>query len=198
VTRVNRNQSNQLRNQSNQLRIIAGQWRGRKLSFPDLPGLRPTSDRIRETLFNWLQADVRGARCLDLFAGSGALGFEALSRGAADVVFVENSQAIISQLKQNLVALKDERGQMCRSDALLFVARDDVAPFDVVFLDPPFKKGLLEKSISALQASGCLKTGSLIYIESEKTLDIRTPENWQNLKEKKAGQVKYGLYEVAG
>lgn len=185
------------KNQTNQLRIIGGQWGGRKVSFPDLPGLRPTSDRIRETLFNWLQSDIIGSRCLDLFSGSGALGFESVSRGAGEVVFVDNTQAAISKIKQNLVMLKDDKGQATRGDALAYIARDDVAPFDIVFLDPPFTSGLLEKSIKALQNSACLKTGTLIYIESEKRLDIAVPENWKNLKEKRAGQVKYALFEVA-
>lgn len=184
------------KNQTNQLRIIGGQWGGRKVSFPDLPGLRPTSDRIRETLFNWLQADIIGARCLDLFSGSGALGFEALSRGAADVVFVDNTQAAISKIKQNLSMLKDENGQALRGDALAYVARDDIAPFEIIFLDPPFTSGLLEKTIKALGNSTCLKSGTLIYIESEKRLDTTVPENWKSLKEKRAGQVKYALFEV--
>ncbi len=182
--------------QTNQLRIIAGQWGGRKVDFPDLLGLRPTSDRIRETLFNWLQADMIGARCLDLFAGSGALGIEALSRGAGDVVMVDNTQAAISKIKQNLTMLKDENGQALRSDALVYVVRDDIEPFDIVFLDPPFTSGLLEKSIEVLSGGNCLKVGTLIYIESEKRLDIAVPENWRNLKEKRAGQVKYALFEI--
>ena len=160
-----------------------------------MPGLRPTSDRTRETLFNWLQADIIGARCLDLFSGSGALGFEALSRGAGEVVFVDNTQAAVSQIKQNLTMLKDENGQTLRGDALVYVARDDTQPFDIVFLDPPFTSGLLEKSIKALSESACLKDGTLIYIESEKRLDITVPENWKSLKEKRAGQVKYALFE---
>lgn len=191
-------QAKQKQSRNNQLRIIGGQWRGRKLNFPDLPGLRPTSDRIRETLFNWLQADIIGARCLDLFAGSGAVGFEALSRGAAEVVFVDNMQAAVSQLNQNLTMLKNEKGQVFRGDALSFVQRDDMVPFDIVFLDPPFKSGLLGKCISALEQSSCLKKDSLIYIENEKQLDVAVPANWNSLKEKKAGQVKYALYEVSG
>ena len=190
-------QAKQKQSRNNQLRIIAGQWGGRKLTFPDLPGVRPTSDRIRETLFNWLQADIIGSRCLDLFAGSGAVGFEALSRGAAEMVFVDNVQAVVSQLNQNLTMLKNEKGQVFRGDALSFVQRDDMVPFDVIFLDPPFRSGLLGKSISALEQSSCLKKGSLIYIESEKQLDVAIPGNWDSLKEKKAGQVKYALYEVS-
>jgi len=195
VTQVSQQKSNQ--KQNNQLRIIAGQWGGRKLTFPDLSGLRPTSDRIRETLFNWLQADVIGSRCLDLYAGSGALGLEALSRGAGEVMFVDNAQAVISSLKQNMTVLKDERGQTLRYDAFSYIEREDILPFDIVFLDPPFKLGLMEKTIKVLQKSRCLKDGSLIYIEIEKRLDVTVPDEWKCLKEKKAGQVKYMLFEVS-
>ena len=180
--------------QSNQLRIIAGQWRGRKLNFPDLPGLRPTSDRIRETLFNWLQADIQGARCLDLFAGSGALGFEALSRGATEVVFVDTAPIVVNQIKQNFHTLNDQRGKDIQQSAFDFLNEKNTGPFDIVFLDPPFNLGLLEKSVEAIQKSECLKAGSLIYIESEKQLDFDLPASWRCLKEKKAGQVKYMLY----
>jgi len=161
-----------------------------------LPGLRPTSDRIRETLFNWLQGDILHARCLDLFAGSGALGLESLSRGAEEVIFVDSAPAAIGKIRQNLIALDEKKGQVVRDDALAFAARPSLAAFDIVFLDPPFATGLLEKSIKVLQHSMCLKTGTLIYLESEKQWDALLPECWQKHKEKRAGQVKYALFEV--
>ena len=181
--------------QNNQLRIIAGQWRGRKLTFPDLPGLRPTTDRIRETLFNWLQADIIGARCLDLFAGSGALGLEALSRNADRVVFVDSAVAATNQIKKNLTILNDKRGIVHQVDAISFLSSYGETPFDVIFLDPPFNKGLLETCITALQQSKCLKSQGLIYVECEKQLTVNIPEDWILLKEKQAGQVKYRLFE---
>lgn len=181
--------------QNNQLRIIAGQWRGRKLTFPDLPGLRPTTDRIRETLFNWLQADIIGARCLDLFAGSGALGLEALSRNADSVVFVDSAAAAINQIKKNLLVLNDQNGLTHQIDAVSFLNTYKEEPFDLIFLDPPFNKGLLETCIKVLQQSKCLKSQGLIYVECEKQLTVGIPEDWLVLKEKKAGQVKYMLFE---
>ena len=181
--------------QNNQLRIIAGQWRGRKLTFPNLPGLRPTTDRIRETLFNWLQADIIGARCLDLFAGSGALGFEALSRNADSVIFVDSAAVAINQIKKNLLVLNDQNGLAHQIDAVSFINTYKEEPFDLIFLDPPFNKGLLETCITALQQSKCLKSHGLIYVECEKQLTVNIPEDWSLLKEKKAGQVKYMLFE---
>lgn len=179
----------------NQLRIIAGQWRGRKLIFPDLPGLRPTSDRIRETLFNWLQNDIVNARCLDLYAGSGALGIEALSRRADSVVFVDTVLPITKQLQHNFDELKDTRGIIRRMDALSFIKMDDEA-FDIIFIDPPFELGLVDKTIDALQQSTCLKKHTLIYVECEKRHDVTAPDNWRSLKEKRTGQVKYMLFEI--
>lgn len=126
-----------------QVRIIGGSLRGRKLSFADLPGLRPTGDRVRETLFNWLQPLIEGARCLDLFAGSGALGIEAVSRGAAEVVLVDNAPAVIRQLEKNRSAFNLDRLTVVRADALQFLDRAP-SPFDLVFLDPPFHGDLLQ------------------------------------------------------
>lgn len=162
-----------------------------------MPGLRPTSDRIRETLFNWLQADIIGARCLDLFAGSGALGFEALSRNADTVVFVDTAQSVFDQIKNNLNTLKNQRGELFKGDAMSYLDKYCQPPFDIIFLDPPFNQNLLQQSIGALKKSACLKNGTLIYVECEKKLDIDVPEGWKNLKEKKAGQVKYMLFECS-
>jgi len=182
--------------QTNQLRIIGGTHRGRKLNFPDVAGLRPTSDRIRETLFNWLQADVIGAKCLDLFAGSGALGFEALSRGAAYVHFIDTHQQVISQLKANAKTLGVDNCGFWQSDAISFLNQAQQEKFELVFLDPPFQKDFLPQCIQALENSSALQIGTKIYIEMEKSAQITLPENWQILKNKKAGQVNYTLLEV--
>lgn len=186
---------------SNILRIIGGQWRSRKLSFPDAPGLRPTPDRIRETLFNWLQADIHGARCLDLFAGSGALGIEALSRGADKVAFVDTQKNAVSQLQQNLALLKvdQDNAQVYQLDAKTYLqnqARVD-APFDIVFLDPPYRKGLLNDALRLLQIKGLITKNSLIYLEHESEESY----SWEDygvriLKEAQSGQVKSFLMSV--
>ena len=135
---------------SNQVRIIGGDWRSRRISFPDHQGVRPSADRVRETLFNWLGQDLRGKRCLDLFAGSGALGFEALSRGAACVVMVEKSRRVCEALRSNAELLAAKNLQLHCADALEFAtaaaaaaASDAAARFDVVFLDPPFRSTLV-------------------------------------------------------
>lgn len=182
--------------QNNKLRIIGGQWRGRKFDFHALPGVRPTSDRIRETLFNWLQVDVYGACCLDLFAGSGALGLEALSRGAGDVTFLDSARENIAQIKKNVSGLADQRAHFLCQVAKTFVATQDDA-FDIIFLDPPFNQGLLQSTIDGLNGSRCLKNGTVVYFEMEKGLDLVLPENWVIRKTKKAGNVEYSLCDVA-
>lgn len=183
-------------NGRNQLRIIGGQWRSRKLRFPDAEGLRPTADRLRETLFNWLQFQVPGSRCLDLFAGSGSLGLEALSREAAQVVFVERDAKVAGVLEENLQTLGATNGNVVRGDALGYL-RGTPQPFDLVFLDPPFRTGLLQPVLDALTASDWIKAESRIYIEQERELPYPTlPVGWEWLKQGDAGQVAYGLIEV--
>jgi len=184
--------------QTNQLRIIGGDWRGRKLDFPDLPGLRPTADRIRETLFNWLQADVIGANCLDLFAGSGALGFEALSRGAALVTLVDLQHASVAQIKKNIALLNTERVNVVQADALSFLDMPSGGKkFDIVFLDPPFQKEFLPNIITKISSSACVSSNALIYIETEKGLELDgIPENWLLHRDKCSGQVQYRLFKV--
>jgi 16S rRNA (guanine966-N2)-methyltransferase len=178
---------------TNQLRIIGGEWRGRKLGFPDVEGLRPTTDRVRETLFNWLQPVIHGARCLDLFAGSGALGLEALSRGAAKVAFVDSDRRAVQSLKENLVLLKNDRGSVVQSDALAFL-RSESQPYDVVFLDPPFRKALLQPCLEQLSHGGWLSDNARLYIEVEQELgEPELPDGWEMVRSKKAGQVIYGL-----
>ncbi len=180
--------------QGNQVRIIGGEHRGRKLSFPDISGLRPTGDRIRETLFNWLQPSLPGAACLDLFAGSGALGLEAASRGAARVVMLDRSPAVVEQLYHNISILGLKQTTVEQVDALAWL-QGPVQLFDIVFLDPPFADDLLQQACSMLEQGGWLKPDGLVYIETDVAAGLpRLPPNWRQLKEKSAGQVSYFLY----
>ncbi|QHP78563.1 16S rRNA (guanine(966)-N(2))-methyltransferase [Pectobacterium carotovorum] len=177
-----------------QIRIIGGQWRGRKLPVPDSPGLRPTTDRVRETLFNWLAPVIQQARCLDCFAGSGALGLEALSRYAAHTTLLEMERAVAQQLTQNLALLRAENAEVVNTDALSWLAKLGT-PFDVVFLDPPFRKELLNNTLALLEQQGWLAPDAWIYVETEaENAQLTIPENWQLHREKIAGQVAYRLY----
>ncbi|WP_417605632.1 16S rRNA (guanine(966)-N(2))-methyltransferase RsmD [Oceanimonas baumannii] len=178
-----------------QIRIIGGQWRGRKLPVLHSEGLRPTTDRIKETLFNWLMFDIRDRRCLDLFAGSGSLGFEALSRHATEVVLVEKDATVAAQLKRNLATLPAAPGTVVQADAEQYL-QQAAQPFDLVFLDPPFHKELLPTVCALLEANGWLSDGALIYIEREQGLALPAlPANWRLYKDKHAGQVSYQLYQ---
>ncbi|MCA5920761.1 16S rRNA (guanine(966)-N(2))-methyltransferase [Pectobacterium brasiliense] len=177
-----------------QIRIIGGQWRGRKLPVPDSPGLRPTTDRVRETLFNWLAPVIQQARCLDCFAGSGALGLEALSRYAAHATLLEMERAVAQQLTQNLALLRAENAEVVNTDTLSWLAKSGT-PFDVVFLDPPFRKELLNNTLALLEQQGWLAPDAWIYVETEaENAQLTIPENWQLHREKIAGQVAYRLY----
>jgi len=181
---------------SNTLRIIGGEWRGRKLRFADGEGLRPTTDRVRETLFNWLAPLIHGARCLDLFAGSGALGLEALSRGAGEMVFVDNNPAAIAALKENLALLKVDNAAVIRGDALAYL-RGEARTFDVVFLDPPFRRDLLQPAIKLLGEQPWLAEGARVYLELESEEPLpELPSGWEVLRSKQAGQVAYHLIEA--
>ena len=189
---------------TNTLRIIGGEWRSRKLPFVDAQGLRPTPDRIRETLFNWLQGYIHGANCLDLFAGSGVLGMEALSRGAAQVVFVEKNKAVANQLKENLAVLKAD-AEVHQTDALDYLSSDNamqkwggVLP-TIIFLDPPYRQNLLEQSLAILcnKDKGLVNKNTLIYLEHEAEESF----DWSAfglsvLKEASAGQVKSYLMKL--
>ncbi|MCF6236408.1 MAG: 16S rRNA (guanine(966)-N(2))-methyltransferase RsmD [Gammaproteobacteria bacterium] len=180
----------------NQLRIIGGQWRGRKLVFPDVYGLRPTTDRVRETLFNWLNPVICGSRCLDLFAGSGALGLEALSRGAAHVVMVDRQPCVIEQLKKHVIQLEAQGAYCIQADGLSFLTESNES-YNIVFLDPPFQDDLLKDCIQMLQKKSTLVTGAQVYIEHDnKKMLPETPSNWQLSRSKKAGQVGYHLFKV--
>jgi len=176
------------------LRIVAGNWRSRLLEIAEVPGLRPTSERVRETLFNWLAPRIEGARCLDLFAGTGALGLEALSRGAASAVFVESSRRAAKVLEQNARTLDASGAVVHHGDALEYLKTAEPASFDVVFLDPPFAAGLLEKACETIESSGIVAAGGLLYLEQDKAQPQPTlPANWATVKDKTAGQVRYSL-----
>ncbi|HHH39567.1 MAG TPA: 16S rRNA (guanine(966)-N(2))-methyltransferase RsmD [Sedimenticola sp.] len=176
------------------VRIIGGRHRGRRLAFPDLPGLRPTPDRVRETLFNWLQPQLSGAACLDLFAGSGALGLEAASRGAGRVVMLDRSPLAVAALRRNVEQLGlDGQVTVIRADALAWL-EGPAEPFDILFLDPPFAEGLLEPGCRALEEGGWLAPGARIYLERAlKGPAPGLPGDWAVLREKRAGQVCYQL-----
>jgi 16S rRNA (guanine966-N2)-methyltransferase len=183
---------------SGQVRIIAGQCRGRRINFPAVVGLRPTGDRLRETLFNWLTADLKGARCLDLFAGSGALGLEAASRGASEIILLELNPAAARALGDNIDLLGLKSTTVVNTDALNWLPQNasDTEPFDIVFLDPPFDSTLLTDTITALtQQSTLLAENAMIYIEAPARQILNfMPENWQLHRHKTAGDVACYLY----
>jgi 16S rRNA (guanine966-N2)-methyltransferase len=179
----------------NRLRIIGGRWRGSRIVFPPLAAIRPSPDRVRETLFNWLQQPIVGARCLDLFAGSGALGLEALSRGAAHVTFVDREPQIGRHLAQTLERLGSRAATVVVEDALRFLSRPP-QPSDIVFLDPPFDSGVLEQVGSRLQ--GWLAPGAYIYVECPAERSLATlPAQWRVQRTKRAGQVGYHLLRAS-
>ena len=176
---------------ANRVRIIGGTWRSRIVTFPDAEGLRPTPDRVRETLFNWLGQDLAGKRCLDLFAGAGALGFEALSRGAAEVVMVERSRAVAAALRANAERLGARGLRVVESDALHFLADPTAGRFDIVFVDPPFRSGLAERVLERLPA--VLAEGGVVYVEGDAPLAQRPP--WRVRRHARAGAVHYHLVD---
>ena len=181
---------------SNQLRIIGGEWRGRKLRFPDAPNLRPTPDRVRETIFNWLAPMLHGARCLDLFAGSGALGLEALSRGAAYATFVDSHKKATQALKGHLDLLNaNDKAEVLQIDSVKFL-NNQASRYDLIFLDPPYQLDFMEKVVPLLEENGWLTENAMLYLEVEKRQSLpELPANWQQLKEKTAGEVNYFLFQ---
>lgn len=192
------NEASNNRPQPGQLRIIGGEWRGRRLQFPAVIDLRPTPDRVRETLFNWLQMQIAGSRCLDLFSGSGALGLEALSRGAREVVMVEQDRAAAAQIRQHLQTLKSHAGQVESGDVFRFL-NGGPSRFDVVFLDPPYRLGALAQCCQLLEQNGWLTDDALIYLEdSARNGEPPLPANWELLRSKKAGDVGYYLAHRRG
>ena len=182
---------------SNQVRINAGVWRSRLLKFPDVDGLRPTPERVRITVFNWLGQDLTGKTCLDLFAGTGAFGFEALSRNAKSVTMIENSRPAYNALLQNQTLLYNqtslaENCQIVNQDALLFLG-NNTQKFDVIFCDPPYNKGWLDKLLPFLNQH--LDADGMLYVEAE--FEIKFDATWQVIKQNKAGNVYYHLLKQA-
>lgn len=182
-------------NQACEVKIIGGKYRGRKIIFPDIPDLRPTPNRIRETLFDWLQQEVVGARCLDAFAGSGALGFEAMSRGASSIVFLEMDRRAIHALKQNAKTLGIKQIDCIEQNTLTWLELPNPSRvFDLVFLDPPFSQPWLTPCLNSLSTHGWLSQHAWVYVESSQALDtLSIPQAFDLYRHKKAGQVYYGL-----
>lgn len=183
------------RGPANRVRIIGGEYGGRRLDFPNQRGLRPTADRVRETLFNWLTPHLTGARVLDLFAGSGALGLEALSRGAGFVLLVEQGRVVAERLRHNIELLgATERARVRHADALRLLAGRPEAPFDIVFLDPPFAAGLLAKAMPLLVTHGWLSDDAWVYLEQDAAQPWPgLPAGWAVHREGKGGQAAYRL-----
>ena len=175
----------------NRVRIIGGQWRSRLIKFPPAAQLRPTPDRVRETLFNWLGQRLDGLSCLDLFAGSGALGLEALSRGASRVVMVDSDRAIVAALRESARELDAAGAEVVQRDALKFLDAGG-EKFDLAFVDPPYASDLARRVMEALPAR--LKPGARAYVESASPLELAPP--WRALREDRAGAVRYALYEL--
>ena len=188
-----------MKSRPGRLRIVAGKWRSRLLDIADVPGLRPTSERVRETLFNWLAPSIHGARCLDLFAGTGALGFEALSRGAATVVFVDNSRRATKVIENSAKTLNATGARIHCTDAedYLRAARDE--SFDIVFLDPPFADDRLGDLCRLIDELALVAPGGLVYLEQDRASPgIELPERWSLLRDKAAGNVRYMLARAGG
>lgn len=185
---------------SGEIRIIGGKFKGRKLKVHDKDGLRPTTDRLKETLFNWLMMDIRGAKVLDCFAGAGSLGFEAVSRGAEQLICIEKDRLAANQLKTNCSVLKaDQQIQVLQGDFFAKLQQLD-RPFDLVFVDPPFHRAMAEKAVAELCNKGILQTGALLYLEQEANSSFNLEQSefgqqFELLKEKKAGQVQAQLFK---
>jgi 16S rRNA (guanine966-N2)-methyltransferase len=176
------------------VRIVAGRWRGTRLSVADLPGLRPSGDRTRETLFNWLQPHLRGSRCADLFAGSGALGLEAASRGAASVVLLETAAEAVRILAANLERLDAATVRLLQSDAISWLENCRPGSLDILFIDPPFGSGLAERALAVIEARDIVKQGGFVYLESGRGDAPVTPgAAWESVREKTLGQVRMQL-----
>jgi 16S rRNA (guanine966-N2)-methyltransferase len=178
------------------VRIIGGQWRGRRLPVADLPGLRPSGDRSRETLFNWLQAYLPGARCLDLFAGSGALGLEAASRGAASSTLLDIESKAVRVLGENLSLLGAENVHLVRADAMRWLAEAEPDSFDIIFVDPPFQRDLAQTVLDAIADTGLLRESGFVYLETPSSGPTPVPpEGWVEWREKRVGEVRMQLMQ---
>ena len=183
------------KNTLSKIKIIGGKWKGTNLTFYDEPELRPTGNRIKETLFNWLQPNIQGSICLDLFTGSGCLGLEALSRGAAKCVIVEKNKRVINHLAENIEKLSSST-ELIHDDALNYLSsKEPSKTFDIVFLDPPFDSTLYESTVRALELNHWLSHDALIYIEARSdSSTFQIPDNWLLFREQVAGNVRYMLY----
>lgn len=182
---------------SSQVRIIGGQWRSRKLNVPEAPGLRPTPDRVRETLFNWLAPYIQGARVLDAFTGSGALFLEAMSRGASTGLALDSNSDAIDNLRSNLALLQCDNAEALQVDALQYLGSSSEQGFDIVLLDPPFHQDLLLKTCELLEANHWLNSRAWIYTESEQAPStLGVPNTWRLHREKHSGQVHYALWQT--
>jgi len=182
-----------MKHQDRTLRIIGGNWRGRKITFPEHDGIRPTGDRIRETLFNWLMHDIRGAGCLDLFAGSGVLSLEALSRGASHVTLIENNQAASSRIAQNLSLLEADPTSFdnIKTDAMNWLGQCNTG-FDIIFIDPPFASDLLPDVLEHLADRQIAR--KFVYLETPEELEAGDlPDHWRLSRQKRTGSVHYSL-----
>jgi 16S rRNA (guanine966-N2)-methyltransferase len=181
-----------------EIRIIAGEWRGRRLPVLDVPGLRPTGDRCRETLFNWLQPHIAGADCADIFAGTGALGLEAASRGARSVVLVEKNSVVVSSLDRSINMLRARQVRVHRGDALEWLRDARADCLDIVFVDPPFDEGMILKSALLLERLHCVRAGGFVYIEEPASREPLAPgPQWELWKEKRIGQVRMQVFRRA-
>ncbi|KFA59449.1 16S rRNA (guanine(966)-N(2))-methyltransferase RsmD [Gilliamella sp. Choc4-2] len=178
------------------IRIIGGKWRGRKLSVLDKQGLRPTTDRVKETLFNWLMPVIHDSDCLDCFSGSGSLGFEAASRGAKSVTLLEKDKQVANLLTKNKQLIASHAIDIYHTDTLTWLNKPAQKQFDIIFIDPPFHQSLVEKTVSQLEGNNWLKPSSYIYIETELTHNVTSyiPTNWHLHREKAAGQVQSYLF----
>jgi len=178
------------------VRIIGGRWRSRMVEFSGSAQLRPTSNRIRETVFNWLTAEIHGACCLDLFAGSGALGLEALSRGASSVLFIDKSSQAIKQIDTFLNNVAAEGATTVCADALRFLNKNDIPPFDLLFIDPPFQQNLWDLAIKTIVKQSLVRANGLVYIEFPPGTHINIPNSWKEHRSKTTGSVVYQLFRI--
>ena len=175
---------------SGSVRIISGDWRGRKISVADVPGLRPSGDRARETLFNWLQGAIPGSRCADLFAGTGVLGLEAASRGASEVTLIERSREAADQLRETVGLLNANQVSVLEGDAIEWLRRQAVHSLDVVFIDPPFDTDLAETALGIIRDQQCLASDGLVYVECPRLVFESAPQGWMEVSQKVMGEVR--------
>jgi len=195
VIKQPQNKQKNLSKAPQKVRVIGGQWRGRLLPVAEADGLRPTANRVRETLFNWLQFDIHGRSCLDLFSGSGALGIEAASRGASKVTLVEKEAMIANSLRQQVSTLAATQTEVIQADALSFIKTCE-QQYDLIFLDPPFQHFALNEVLDAVLAAGIINSDGMIYLEAERNgLPESLAQPWQWWRQAKAGQVEYGLIQ---